>query len=257
MANIHARSEADLHSLLLKRSRPAARGRTPRRRRPGRRSWWNTSGAPISGSAGSRRPSSTDIAYGEALRAWKSRDRILDDRLVRFKIAADLVTDHGRAAARRRQVERFHPFQDSAAMVHYSFFTQASVSRQDTAWTVVYDNRNLRAYFTTDRNPRPREISLAALDFSCRTPVRILGVRADLAGDVTGALAPYSHAQALAFQWEAAQEVWRGLNGILPPSAPRDDPPTPERAAETLSWFEDLPCTEPESPVNEPAGSRP
>jgi len=51
----------------------------------------------------------------------------------------------------------------------------------------------LRVHFRTDRNPRVRYLDLAAIDFSCRTPVRLLDVHADLSGDVGDELTAYTH----------------------------------------------------------------
>jgi penicillin V acylase-like amidase (Ntn superfamily) len=79
--------------------------------------------------------------------------------------------------------------------VAYAFATLDSVSQgSQTQWRIVYDLRAMRVHFKTLANGRARYLDLGALDYDCRTPVLVLDIDADLRGDVTGSLRPYTTA---------------------------------------------------------------
>jgi penicillin V acylase-like amidase (Ntn superfamily) len=82
--------------------------------------------------------------------------------------------------------------------VDYAFDTLEAVSREDTVWSFVYDPADLRVYFRSNRNPEIRSLDFADLDFSCRTPVRLLDVHANVSGDISDDLVAYSHTASFA-----------------------------------------------------------
>lgn len=61
-----------------------------------------------------------------------------------------------------------------------------------TKWSIVYDIPRCRIYFRTQTARKTRCVDLKELDFSCETPVMILDINRDLAGDVTGKFVEYS-----------------------------------------------------------------
>ena len=61
-----------------------------------------------------------------------------------------------------------------------------------TQWSLVYDQSNFRIYFKTRGNRNIREIDGKSFDFSCRTPVMILDINAELSGNVTGRFVEYT-----------------------------------------------------------------
>lgn len=61
-----------------------------------------------------------------------------------------------------------------------------------TQWSIVYDIGAKRAYFRTRTRRDVRFVDLNALDFSCRTPVRIVDVNAKYQGDISKRLVDYS-----------------------------------------------------------------
>jgi len=125
----------------------------------------------------------TNSTYRQSVSTWEERQRHANLRdensLWRFVVAAD-------------RDEAFEPSTSDAA-VAYAFDTLEAVSGDNTVWSLVFDPVRLRVHFRTNRNPRIRYLDLAALDFSCRTPVRLLDVHADLSGDVSDSLVAYSH----------------------------------------------------------------
>ncbi|UCG62317.1 MAG: linear amide C-N hydrolase [Candidatus Zixiibacteriota bacterium] len=51
-----------------------------------------------------------------------------------------------------------------------------------TAWSVVYDVKNMRLFFKTFENPEVRIIEFDNFDFSCASPVMVLDMNTDLTG---------------------------------------------------------------------------
>jgi penicillin V acylase-like amidase (Ntn superfamily) len=64
--------------------------------------------------------------------------------------------------------------------------------RGSTRWSVVYDTTRKEISWTSDRNPRRRSLRMAALQLDCTSEAKMLDVHADVEGDVTSQLEPYS-----------------------------------------------------------------
>lgn len=62
-----------------------------------------------------------------------------------------------------------------------------------TEFSIVYDIKNLRIYFSTLENQNIRSINLNSFDFSCKKPVKVLDIQSDLSGDVTKKFIDYTH----------------------------------------------------------------
>ena len=63
-----------------------------------------------------------------------------------------------------------------------------------TNWSIVYELGPLRAHFRTEEHAAIRFVDLAAFDFACQQPARMLDVDAKLEGDVSARFTPYSTA---------------------------------------------------------------
>ena len=61
-----------------------------------------------------------------------------------------------------------------------------------TQWSIVYDIKNLKVYFRTWGNEQIRYFALSSFDFSCKTPIKIFDIQADLSGDVTKKFIDYT-----------------------------------------------------------------
>ena len=102
-----------------------------------------------------------------------------------------------------KMIEKYDPA-TSAALIDYAFEILKSVSwsidrewkgtpyQSNTRWSIVYDQKNRRIHFRTHGNPGIRVIRFGAFDFSCKTPVKVLDVTANLSGDVTGKFVDYT-----------------------------------------------------------------
>ncbi len=124
----------------------------------------------------------TNHIYAESFKAWQTGP--LPDSyynsLRRFGTAADRVMS-------------FEPMRSGDA-VEYAFETLIQVRNPDlTAWSIVFDAQNLRAYFRTVLNEEIRYIDFSKLDFACGRPVQMLNIHEKLSGDVSDDLMPYSH----------------------------------------------------------------
>ena len=85
--------------------------------------------------------------------------------------------------------------QASPSAVDYSFAILSSIKTPVgaymlgepiyTQWSIVYDIKNLKVYFRTWGNEQIRYFALSSFDFSCKTPIKVLEIQADLSGDVT------------------------------------------------------------------------
>jgi penicillin V acylase-like amidase (Ntn superfamily) len=67
-----------------------------------------------------------------------------------------------------------------------------------TQWSIVYDIDHLRIHFRTRAQPAVKTVTLAALDFSCASPVAGIDIEQPAGGDVLPRLKPYSRADNLA-----------------------------------------------------------
>jgi penicillin V acylase-like amidase (Ntn superfamily) len=78
------------------------------------------------------------------------------------------------AAAR---LKAYRPPDSEEAALRYAFDTLAAVRQGNgTKWTVVYDLKKLEIHYKTDRTDRVRTVALAGLDFSTKTPVRMISI---------------------------------------------------------------------------------
>jgi len=81
----------------------------------------------------------------------------------------------------------------NADPVGRGFEILAAVAQPDfTRWSVVYNLGAREVYFRTEGNRAIRRVALAGFDFSCGTPVKMLDVSAEGAGDVGAAFVDYS-----------------------------------------------------------------
>jgi penicillin V acylase-like amidase (Ntn superfamily) len=86
------------------------------------------------------------------------------------------------------RVDGFRPTSDARA-VAYAFDTLDEVrgerfSVSPTNWSLVFDTKNLRAYYRTNRNYDIRWVDLKDLDLRCGAPVKMLDIHDGGAGDV-------------------------------------------------------------------------
>lgn len=78
--------------------------------------------------------------------------------------------------------------------VDYSFGVLKSVSQSGaTQWSIVYDLQNLKIYFRTLTSPEIKNVSYNNLNFDCASPVKILDVDYDKAGDVSFEMEDYTN----------------------------------------------------------------
>jgi penicillin V acylase-like amidase (Ntn superfamily) len=102
----------------------------------------------------------------------------------------------------RRSLDRFvraatgvkeYETRAAADAVDYAFGVLAELAQGPyTQWSIVYDMGALRVSFRTLDNPDIRAIELGCIDFSCASPTLVLDMAADVRGDVTEVLGPYT-----------------------------------------------------------------
>ncbi len=86
------------------------------------------------------------------------------DSLDRFAIAAE-------------RLKTYKPQDSKQSPIQYAFDTLAAVRQGNaTKWSIVYDPRKLEIHYKTDRTSEIRSVQLVGLDFSAKTPVRMVSI---------------------------------------------------------------------------------
>jgi choloylglycine hydrolase len=93
-----------------------------------------------------------------------------------------------RAAAALRE----YRFLGLRPLLDHAFVVLKSVSQEDTQWSIAYNLPRRLVFFKTREHRRYKIIPLERLDFSCRSPVLMLPVTTDSAGNLLRDLVPYS-----------------------------------------------------------------
>ena len=108
-----------------------------------------------------------------------------------------------------RAASRSTSYRPGADPVQYAFDTLHEVAQGKqaaapappahvTQWSIVYDIDHLRIHFRTRAQPVVKTVTLAALDFSCASPVAAIDIEQPAGGDVLSRLKPYTRADNLA-----------------------------------------------------------
>ncbi len=117
------------------------------------------------------------------------------------------------------RVDGFQPATDAEAVV-YAFDTLDEVrgerfSPSPTNWSLVFDSKNLRAYFKTRRNSQIRWVDLSNLELRCGQPVMMMDIHDGGPGDVADDLIDFD-SQLNRFHLERFLNTW-GVN--IPPAS--------------------------------------
>jgi choloylglycine hydrolase len=129
-------------------------------------------------------PALTNHTYEESLRF---RDQTRGDAA-----ALQGMGSLQRFARASRRAESFAAGNLQEDAVRYAFETLDAVAQgPHTRWSIVYDLRAGRVHWRTRENRRLRSVSLAAFDFSCGSPVKVLAVDAG-EGDVARRFTDYT-----------------------------------------------------------------
>ena len=123
----------------------------------------------------------TNSKYTDSCETWESRRdhgdyASLDSSLHRFCLAAD-------------RVDGFHPTTEAKAIA-YAFETLHEVRGQrfwisPSHWSIVFDTKNLRAYYRTLRSSNIRWVDLADFDLRCGKPVQMLDIHNGESGSIS------------------------------------------------------------------------
>ena len=122
----------------------------------------------------------TNNVYEESCATW--------ERLRRHGNYAGQNSSPHRFCLAADRVDGFQPTSDSKA-VAYAFDALDEVRGQrfsisPTNWSLVFDTRNLRAYYRTNRNYDIRWVDLKDFDLRCGAPVKMINIHDGRPGDV-------------------------------------------------------------------------
>jgi len=137
--------------------------------------------------------------------------RVVWERLRAGRNYAGLASSFQRFCLAADRVDSFRPTTDSGT-VGYVFDTLDMVrgerfSASPTNWSLVFDTKNLRAYFKTGRNRQLRWVDLKNLDLRCSGPVKMMDIHQGGPGDVVDVLIDFDR-QLNRFHLERFLSIW-------------------------------------------------
>lgn len=123
-----------------------------------------------------------------------------------------------RFARAAERAEAYAAAREAADPVRYAFETLDSVAQGSyTRWSIVYDLKAGRVHWRTRENRKVRFVTLSSFDWSCSTPVEVLGID-EGEGDVARRFVRYtSEANRTLVASSVRQTDF--LQGILPPES--------------------------------------
>jgi penicillin V acylase-like amidase (Ntn superfamily) len=128
----------------------------------------------------------TNLPYAVCAEAWKkgpSPELPRYHSVARFSRVADKL--------------KAYNANDSGDAADYAFIILGDVASRATNWSIVFDIKKRIIRYVSLRNKRVRSIDFSKIDFSCRSPVKMLDVHTDLEGDITEKFQDFDQAASL------------------------------------------------------------
>jgi len=129
-----------------------------------------------------------NTAYASSVEEWK---RVALLRKDRKPIPPAGTSSRGRFLRAVERVLAYRPTEPDSAVV-IAFDILKDINRANANWSIVFDTKNLKIYFKTIVHPPIRSIDFHKLDFTCRSPIRLIDINEKLSGDITEKLEEYS-----------------------------------------------------------------
>jgi penicillin V acylase-like amidase (Ntn superfamily) len=167
-----------------------------------------------------------NTAYERAVREW---EEVLELRRNGKPVPGMGSSSRGRFIRAADRVAAFRPMETEAAVGAAFDILKEAGGRAN--WSIVYDAKGLRVHFKTIVQAEVRTIDFGRLDFSCRTPVKMIDVNEKLSGDITDRLKDHSFELHFGHAVRAARNY--GLDM------------TPEELETHIRLIEAFPCGEP------------
>jgi len=108
----------------------------------------------------------------------------------------DIEVPQSRSAYDRfvRAADMVENFDTKTSIIDYAFNILGSLEgSMPIQWSIVYDIRNSKVFFNTLENKKIRHFTLSSFDFSCKSPVQVLDITADLSGDITNKFTDFNY----------------------------------------------------------------
>ncbi len=125
----------------------------------------------------------TNRPYAYCIEYWEKDEIPITDystSIERFITAAEMLANYDQSSSGPVTEYAFN------ILSHLTWFAP-------TQWSIVYDMQSRRINFQTLDNKQVRYLDVSSFDFSCSTPVTVLDVKEDLAGDVSGNFVDYTY----------------------------------------------------------------
>ncbi len=182
----------------------------------------------------------TNSTYADSIRDWEVFSLGWfpppNCSIERFRIAAERVLD-------------FRSTDDDSAVGH-AFDTLFQIRGEATCgypnttqWSLVFDTKNLRAYFRTYDHPGIKYFDIYDFDPTCNTPIQMLDIQTTGSGDVSHLFEDVTFDAAYAHYWHFI-ESFLGQT------------PSQSEVEDTISYFLDVPCVGTGIAPRAPSGRR-
>ncbi len=182
----------------------------------------------------------TNSTYADSIHDWELLSQNWfpppNGSIERFRIAAERVLN-------------FNSTDDDSA-VEYAYDTLFDIRSEviypypnTTQWSLVFDTKNLRAYFRTYDHPEIKFFDIYDFDPTCNTPIQMLDIQTEGAGDVSHLFEDVT--------FEAACDHFRHfIESFL------GRPPNQGEVESVIQYFMDVPCVGTGIAPRTPSGRR-
>ncbi len=91
------------------------------------------------------------------------------------------------------RIKNYDPNRDTSAVSYVLATLNQVVAVPQTKWNIVYDIAKREIWFRSVASPAVKQLSFHAFDLSCKAPLLMLDVNAELEGNVERSFTPYDH----------------------------------------------------------------
>lgn len=108
-----------------------------------------------------------------------------------------------------KAAKMMNEYGDSENIANYGFDILENISGKVSKWAIIFDVKNMIAYFRTADHPSIKSFSIKSFDFTNGTPVKILNIQDEnLSGDVSNDFIDFNHVDNYNLVMEIANKLY-------------------------------------------------
>lgn len=124
-------------------------------------------------------PVLTNSTYESSLNSY-TQNKVINNSLERFSTACSMINTYKTSKVKKRVID-------------YSFEILKKVAQENsTKWSIVYDIKNKKIYFQSNRFTSRKSLDFSKLNFACTTVAMSINLNQNLIGDIVAKLNKYS-----------------------------------------------------------------